>query len=208
MNAELQRARHRQMFIFLLVSFGMLVLLGRLYYWQILQSHSGYNLAQRANDEHIQNQVLDAPRGLIFDSQGHILAANIIRDDVYVEPVQYSIDHPDTSQSDLNTLINSLHQVLPQVSIAKLQNAFSVGTSQGLWAIRVAVRIDPQQSQKLRDLQLSDVFLQPRTWRIYPGGPLAAQILGFVTQNDTNNHGVYGIEKQYGRGGNGGLPHL
>ena len=197
MNAELQRARHRQMFIFLLVSFGMLVLLGRLYYWQILQSHSGYNLAQRANDEHIQNQVLDAPRGLIFDSQGHILATNIIRDDVYVAPVQYSIDHTDNSQSDLNTLINSLHQVLPQVSTAKLQNAFSIGMAQGLWAVRVAVRIDPQQSQKLRDLQLSDVFLQPRTWRIYPGGPLAAQILGFVTQNDTNNHGVYGIEKQY-----------
>lgn len=197
MNVELLRARHRQMFIFLLVSFGMLILLGRLYYWQILQSHSGYNLAQLAHDEHIQNLVLDAPRGLIFDSEGHILAANIIRDDVYVEPVQYSIDHPDNAQSDLDSLINSLHQVLHQVSIATLQDAFSVGMSQGLWAVRVAVRIDPQQSQQLRNLQLPDVFLQPRTWRVYPGGTLAAQILGFVTQNDTNNHGVYGIEKQY-----------
>src|SRR5579864_7277835 len=154
MNAELLRARHRQMFIFLLVSFGMLILLGRLYYWQILQSHSGYNLAQLAQDEHIQNLVLDAPRGLIFDSQGHLLAANIIRDDVYVEPVQYSIDYPDNSQSDLDSLINSLHQVLHQVPIATLQNAFRVGVSQGLWAVRVAVRIDPQQSQQLRDLQL------------------------------------------------------
>ncbi|GAC1566056.1 MAG: hypothetical protein NVS3B14_06050 [Ktedonobacteraceae bacterium] len=88
MNAEMQRARRRQMFIFLLVTAGMLVLLGRLYYWQILQSHSGYNLAQRANDEHLQNQILDAPRGLIYDAEGHVLATNVIRDDVYVEPVQ------------------------------------------------------------------------------------------------------------------------
>src|SRR5205085_568548 len=119
MNAELQRARHRQMFIFLLVSFGMLVLLGRLYYWQILQSHSGYNLAQRANDEHIQNQVLDAPRGLIFDSQGHILATNIIRDDVYVEPVQYFIDHTDNSHSILNTLINRMIRIITACMVLK-----------------------------------------------------------------------------------------
>src|SRR5580700_8553043 len=105
MNGEVQRARRRQMFIFLLVSFGMLVLLGRLYYWQILQSHSGYNLAQLANEEHLQNQILDAPRGLIYDSAGHILASNVIRDDVYIEPVQFSIDHPDNAQSDLDTLI-------------------------------------------------------------------------------------------------------
>jgi len=34
MSSELQRARSRQMFIFLLVCCGMVVLLGRLYYWQ------------------------------------------------------------------------------------------------------------------------------------------------------------------------------
>lgn len=197
MSVEMQRARRRQMFVFLLVIAGMLILLGRLYYWQILQSHSGHNLTQLANNEHLQNQVLDAPRGLIFDSAGHILASNVIRDDVYIEPVQYSIDHPNNVQSDLQTIITDLHQVLPQVSIQSLQHAFSSGIADGLWAVRVAVRIDPQQSQQLRNLQLSDVFLQPRTWRTYPGGMLAAQILGFVTQNDTNNHGMYGIEKQY-----------
>lgn len=197
MSSELQRARNRQMLIFLLVCFGMLVLLGRLYYWQILQSHSGRNLVQLANFEHTQNQILDAPRGLIYDIQGHILATNVVRDDVYVEPIQFSLDHPDNMQSDLDVLINTLHQVLPQVSVEKLRQAFSSGMAEGLWAVRVAVRIDPAQSEQLRHLQLPDVFLQPRTWRVYPGGSLAAQILGFVTQFDTNNHGKYGIEGQY-----------
>ena len=63
--------------------------------------------------------------------------------------------------------------------------------------MRIAVRIDPQQSQQLRALHLPDVFLQPRTWRTYPAGDLAAQILGYVTQNDSDNQGVYGIEGQY-----------
>ncbi len=167
MNVEMQRARRRQMFIFLLVAFGMLVLLARLYYWQVLQSHSGYNLAQQANDEHLQNQILDAPRGLIFDSTGRILASNIIRDDVYVEPEQFAVDHPNGDpQGELQQIINALHRALPQVSLQTLQNAFSAGIAHGRWAVRVAVRIDPAQSQALRNLGLPDVFLQPRAWRV------------------------------------------
>lgn len=193
MSPELRRARNRQMFIFLLVFLGLMILLARLYYWQVLQSQSGYKLAQLANDEHIQNSILDAPRGLIYDIKGQILATNVVRDDVYVEPFQFNIDHPDNTQSDLATLINTLHQVLPKVSLQTLQNAFN----SGLPTARIAAGIDPRQSQRLRNLQLPDVFLEPRTWRIYPGGTLASQILGFVTQYDTNNHGQYGIEGQY-----------
>ena len=75
------------MLIFLLVCVGMVVLLGRLYYWQVLR---GAALAQLANSEHIQNQIVNAPRGLIYDAQGHILATNVVRDDVYIEPYQFS----------------------------------------------------------------------------------------------------------------------
>src|SRR5579883_2752893 len=193
MNTALRRARNRQMVIFLLVCSGMVVLLGRLYYWQVLQSHSGYNLAQLASEEHTQILTLDAPRGIIYDSQGHILATNVVRDDVYVEPHQFSIDHPVNPQNDLNTLIAALHQVLPQVSVSSLRTDFN--TDMG--AIRIAVKISPQQSQELQNLRLPDVFLHPRTWRVYPGGTLAAQILGYVMQNDSASTGMYGIEGQY-----------
>src|SRR6266704_2026756 len=193
MNIQLRRARNRQMFIFLLVCLGIFTLLARLYYWQILQSQSGYKLAQRANDEHIKNLTLDAPRGLIYDINGKLLATNVMRDDVYVEQLQFTLDHTDASQSDLEALITTLHQVLPKVSVEKLQQAFASGQ----YTARIAVGIDPSQSEQLRELQLQDVFLEPRTWRIYPAGILAAQILGFVRQNDTNNHGIYGIEGQY-----------
>jgi len=193
MNIQLRRARNRQMFIFLLVFLGIAILLARLYYWQVLQSQSGYKLAQQASDEHIKNLILDAPRGLIYDINGKLLATNVIRDDVYVEPLQFTLDHPTAAQSDLEALITTLHQVLPKVSLAKLQEAFASGQ----YTERIAIGIDPSQSQQLRALQLPDVFLEPRTWRTYPGGTLAAQILGYVTQNDADNHGNYGIEGMY-----------
>jgi len=200
MSVELRRARSRQMLIFLLVCVGMVTLIGRLYYWQVVRGYGparcadGYGLAQCANLEHIQNQILNAPRGLIYDSQGHILATNVVRDDVYIEPIQFSIDHsPDNFQSALTTLVETLHRILPTVSQDTLYKDFNLG----LQTVRIASRIDPAQSAQLRSLQLSDIFLEPRTWRTYPGGTLAAQILGYVQQDEQKNIGVYGIEQQY-----------
>src|SRR5436853_3157816 len=123
MSIELRRARSRQMLIFLLVCVGMLILLGRLYYWQVVR---GDELAKQASSEHIQNQILYAPRGLIYDAQGHILATNVVRDDVYIEPIPFQQDHsPDTLQNDLAPLVHALHQVLPTVVEEKLSKAFT-----------------------------------------------------------------------------------
>jgi cell division protein FtsI/penicillin-binding protein 2 len=193
MSVELRRARNRQMLIFMLVCVAMLSLLGRLYYWQVLQSQDGYRLAQLANAEHTQNIVLNAPRGLIYDVQGHILATNVVRDDVYIEPIQFSVDHPDNFQGDLAAIVTTLHNILPGVQVNQLYKDFNLDVQ----TVRIAVRIDPQQSRRLQALHLEDVFLEPRTWRIYPAGSLAAQVLGYVTQNDNDNHGEYGIEGQY-----------
>src|SRR5438270_13736195 len=112
MSTELQRARSRQMLLFLFVCAGMLILLGRLYYWQAIR---GSSLADLANAEHIQNQIVNAPRGLVSDAEGHLLAGNVIRDDVYIEPLQFWSDHPDNTQaqSDLALLVYQLHTVLP-----------------------------------------------------------------------------------------------
>src|SRR2546421_7772629 len=102
MSSGLHRARSRQMVIFLLVCLGITVLLGRLYYWQIVM---GGDLAQQANAEHIQNQVLNAPRGLIYDAEGRLLATNVVRDDVYIEPLQFASDFSDNYQTKRDDLI-------------------------------------------------------------------------------------------------------
>ena len=102
------------MLIFLLVCVGMVILMGRLYYWQVVR---GDSLAKLAANEHIQNQILNAPRGLIYDARGRILATNVVRDDVYIEPYQFSVEHtPDTYQRALASLVNELHRVLPSVT--------------------------------------------------------------------------------------------
>ncbi|HZT98526.1 MAG TPA: penicillin-binding protein 2 [Ktedonobacteraceae bacterium] len=189
MGTELQRARSRQMLLFLFVCAGMLILLGRLYYWQAIQ---GSHLADLANAEHIQNQIVNAPRGLIYDAQGHLLAGNVVRDDVYIEPLQFWSDHLDNTQaqSDLSLLVSQLHSVLPALSVDKLSTDFKLE----LQTYRIAASISPDQSKRLRDLHLSYTFLEPHPVRIYPEGALVAQILGYVS---ADNKGFYGIEGKY-----------
>jgi len=188
MSTELRRARSRQMVIFLLGCAGMITLLGRLYYWQMWQSG---RLTRLANSEHIQNQILNAPRGLIYDVEGHLLATNVVRDDVYITPLQFASDFADNYPAELSTEVHALHQVLPSVSEDQFKKDFSLS----LQAVRVAEQIDPGQSQKLRNLHLPDTFLQPQTWRIYPGGDLASQIVGYVH----DGKGIYGIEAKYNK---------
>ena len=187
MSTELSRARNRQMAIFLLVCLSLALLLGRLYYWQIIM---GGDLAQQANAEHTQTQVLNAPRGLIYDAEGRLLATNVVRDDLYIEPIQFATDFNNDYQAKLTTTINTLRQVLPQLSIAQLQQAFTPN----LQVVRIAEAISPAQSQQLRALQLPDLFLEPRTVRTYPDGEIDAQILGYVQQDGT---GISGIEGTY-----------
>jgi cell division protein FtsI/penicillin-binding protein 2 len=191
MNVELQRARSRQMFIFLLVLAAMVVLMSRLYYWQVVRSPQ---LTKLADQEHIQNSVVPAPRGLIYDSQGQLLATDIVRDDVYIEPISLTNDYADDAlAAEKKILVTSIHQVLPNLSLAELDKDFG----QNLYTLRIATSIDPAQSQKLRTLALPYTFLEPRAVRTYPGGDLAAQILGYVQENalpDGGAAGRYGIE--------------
>jgi cell division protein FtsI/penicillin-binding protein 2 len=191
MTIELRRARQRQMFIFLLVCAALFGLIGRLYYWQVLQSD---RLSRAANDEHTQNEIVNAPRGLIYDSQGRILATNVIRDDVYIEPIQFLGDYPDADQyqAKLQKVVQQLHQVLPALSEEKLRAAFASQQR----TVRIANAIEPAQSQQLRTLQLSYTFLEPRAWRTYPSKDLSAQVLGYVQDG---MGGVYGVEKTYNK---------
>jgi cell division protein FtsI/penicillin-binding protein 2 len=191
MSIELRRARSRQMIIFLLVCIAIIGLLGRLYYWQVLQSD---RLSRLANAEHVQNQVVSAPRGLIYDAYGHILATNVVRDDVYIEPIQFAQDYPDPEsdryQAELQRLVQALHRVLPTLSEEKLRQYFKSGKV----TIRIAGPIEPLQSEQLRKLQLRYTFLEPRTLRVYPAGSLAAQVVGYVQDG---HGGRYGIERTY-----------
>lgn len=63
----------------------------------------------------------------------------------------------------------------------------------------IAYRLDDATAAKIRALDLTGVMLVQDQWRMYPGGELAAQTLGFLAYQGQGaiKTGVYGLEKSW-----------
>lgn len=61
----------------------------------------------------------------------------------------------------------------------------------------VARRVSDDDAAKIRALKIPGLGLYPERWRTYPGGSLAAQVLGFVSWSGNTQQGSYGLERSY-----------
>jgi cell division protein FtsI/penicillin-binding protein 2 len=61
----------------------------------------------------------------------------------------------------------------------------------------VAQRVSEDAANKLKAMKLPGVQIFRQTWRYYPGGSLAAQVLGFVGYKGDQIVGRYGLESYY-----------
>ncbi len=57
--------------------------------------------------------------------------------------------------------------------------------------------IDKDSGQKLKNMKISGLSLEPRDKRVYPFNDLASHILGFVTYQESQPFGQYGLEEYY-----------
>lgn len=65
--------------------------------------------------------------------------------------------------------------------------------------VELASRLSEEQAHSIEEMNLDGALLYRNRWRYYPGGSLAARIIGFVGYGDegTELHGKYGLERQY-----------
>ncbi len=61
----------------------------------------------------------------------------------------------------------------------------------------IATHLSPEDADAIRALALEGVQLYPDTWRFYPGGNLAAKVIGFVSYKGDTLEGSYGLERFY-----------
>ena len=177
--------------------FGVLLLFGaglvaRLVYWQVLEAAP---LKAQASKQNALDETVPARRGSIYDVNGDLLAGSVSVDVVYAVPSQ--IRRPDEAAARLAPVLEvPVDQLLPLLSDRSRQYVRLLNGR----------RISPELSQRVADLRIPGVFLEPTTQRTYPGGQIAAHLLGFV---DREGVGWYGLEGQYGgdKGGPvGGTP--
>lgn len=172
--------------IALFVILAVLVIVGRLYVLQIVRGHS---YAVRAHAQFLPQTSPLLDRGTIYftDKNGTQITAAALK-------TGYAIALNPTKVVDAEALYEELKDITDlshEEFIAKATKADSKYQV-------VAQHLDPSLGADLQAKQLPGLILQQDHWRLYPGGSLAAQTLGFVAYNaDNKQEGRYGLERFY-----------
>ncbi len=131
---------------------------------------------------------IEPPRGRIFDRTGELLAGNDVKYALGLSP-------------DFVTDAEGLSKILSSVLNRSYEDIFALTQTKDSKYVLVQRPASAEIGEKLLAMQrdplgpdLKGLIVEPLQARIYPGGRLAANILGFVGYD---NKGYYGVEEFY-----------
>ncbi len=189
--------------------YGFFLLLGlRLFYLQLWQHRFYLALAE---NQHWRREILPAQRGRILSHDYYPLADNLTTYRLFLILPQFSL-----SEAKEKTLLSSgveLKQFSPWQELKnfllqekvwseeegekmeeQLQKILAGGRIQ--WLL-IAREVGEESREKLEKM-FRGIYLQPEANRLYPEGKLAAQVLGFLGENEEGEaQGYFGLEGFY-----------
>jgi cell division protein FtsI (penicillin-binding protein 3) len=152
----------------------LVVAAGRTVYLGVLR---GSALRRAASDEQLSNETVTAPRGTITDRNGVDLAVSEPAQDISADP--YLIKDPLETAQRLAPLLG------------QSQSSLLTELSERRGFVYLARALPARQAQAVLALKLAGVTGTPVMRRVYPRGPLAAQVLGVV---GAEGAGLAGLE--------------
>jgi len=147
----------------------------------VVQGAHAEEFAARGLEQRLQRETLAADRGTIFDRDGRELAVTVEGVTVYANP--HEISDPEAVASLL----------APLVGLNPTDLAQELATDAAF--VYVARQLDPEDADPIRDAGLTGIHFLSEPRRVYPTGPLAAHVVGFVQDGD--NTGLEGVELFY-----------
>ncbi len=173
------------------IGFAFCILIGRLFYLHVWQ-HAELL-------EHVQNnrkmvQVIKARRGDIVDSKGNLLATMHTRIDLGVDP-QVVCEKDRSRLAELAELIGQPLTKIEKAFDTKIRKSAEHSKAVNLvrWA-SLAKDLDEDTYEAVRQLNIKGVYGNRKYSRTYPGGTLAAHVLGYVNHEEVP---VTGIERYF-----------
>ena len=182
------------------VAFAFCVLIGRLFYLHVWE--------QEALLEHVESnrkmvQIVEARRGNVVDNRGNLLATTHTTIDLGVDPQSVR----ETDREKFTELASLIDQPLEKV-IRAIETKTRKGSDHAQavslikWAY-LAKGLDEDTYDKVRELGIKGVYGNRKYSRTYPGGKLAAHVLGYVNHEETPVTGVERFFDYYLRGQDG-----
>jgi len=181
---------------FILVSLFLLgmVLIGRLFYIQIIKADFYQALAQGL---YSSDRQIIGERGEIFFRNGEPLAVNIDWFLVFSSPIEIkekeivagklaeilALKGEDKSSSPFATVETAKDFILEKLEKNNLYEP-------------IKNRITDEEIQKIKELNLKGIYLDREKGRYYPQGAFASQLVGFVGADQQGQYGLEGYEDE------------
>lgn len=170
----------RMKLILLLVFVLFLVILGRIFWIQVIQYDELNDLATSLWQ---RNLPITADRGKILDRNGKILATNITTTTLYVVPNQ--IDDKEGVAYQLANILEADYEAI--LAHLKKRTYLEKINPEGR-------QLSSEVAEKISSLNIDGLYLMRESKRYYPYGDLLAHVLGYV---GIDNQGLSGLELQY-----------
>ena len=198
-NENVRRANRiiqtRSFVLMILMGVVMFVLLFfRLFDLQITRHEE---LQGKAVNQQTRRTVVTANRGTIYDAGGNILAISSSAEAIILSPLEIDNAVNDTEDPvswTKESLAAGLAEILGKDASAIRKRMDNVKSQYEV----IQLRADEDTAAKVRSYvdenKIAGVHLVADTKRYYPYGSLAAQVIGFVGDENT---GLYGLESYY-----------
>ncbi len=162
-----------------------LVIVGRLYYLQILH---GEEYALKADRQFTAPASALFDRGAIYftGKDGSLVAAATVKTGTSLAAVPPKITDPE-----------ALWSAVAQYADISREEYLSRIDKPGAQWVELARRLSTTTGAELQELDIAGLEVGHDRWRFYPGGSLAAQEIGFVAYNENSLEGRYGLESYY-----------
>lgn len=184
---SLTLTRKRLLIAMLPITFLFTVLFGRLFYLQIIM---GANLQIKAAEQWYRDLPLQAPRGLIYDTNNLILTENKDVYSIYVRP--NAVDNASEVALALSSKLGlSFDKIYDNISKSKVSE------------ITIKKQVDSATAVELQKMNLKGVYFTVDSKRSYPGSDLLTQLLGYTSVDNVGQSGLEAYYDKYLRGVNG-----
>ncbi len=177
-----------------------LVIVGRLFYWQILE---GSLLKAKAKQQYDQTLVKKAERGRIYTAEGQLLVGNTSRYRLVAYPFQVNESSSMISNS-LTELVLDEYRPYQTASASaeketieanlKLELENKLKQRDDQW-VSLLPEISLETKNKIEQLNITGLGFEPFLARYYPEASMAAHVTGFVGKNEEGQSvGYFGLE--------------
>ena len=159
--------------VFLILSFGLVGLIGRMAWLQLVQAQTLEERARRLQTQ--QTQPLGQRRPIV-DRTGRLVAIDEKRFRLWAHPRYFNL--PGDAPSQVRPAAD-VAAVLAE-PLARPADELLKSMGDRVSGIKLAEEIDPETADRIRYLGVSGLDLEPYPQRVYPQGPLFANVVGFL----------------------------